>query len=115
LLLENQKLYELPEPNKSDEKELQELLYLKGEYSQYRWLGAPENIFEEEDGQKVHHDLVAISGRKISQDKLTRWAVEKGVDWFHALFRKVCFRPLWPLPLPFYVSPSSVLGTRFSF
>ncbi|KAF2462017.1 hypothetical protein BDY21DRAFT_368156 [Lineolata rhizophorae] len=79
LLLEHNQLYSLPEPNESDYEQLRNFLYHTSEEGP--WLKHPEDIWAFEDGQKLHHDLVALSSRNVGADKFTRWLVDTAVPW----------------------------------
>jgi hypothetical protein len=85
LLLQQQRLNNLPGPNSHDLSQLHRIL----DWEEYggEWLEPPEDAWS----SRFEYDLVALSARSAGQDRFDRWLAEKVVPFIHRriLHRKV--------------------------
>ena len=101
MILEHNKLYELPVPSDEDVDDLYN--YLESDDTGGTWLEHPENTpwAINESRKRISKDLVSLNVRRTSNDVFTTWWNNYVVGRFHNLFgkRKVSLQMPPSLPL----------------
>ncbi len=88
MILEHNKLYELPIPSDNDVYDL--FNYIHSEDTGGPWLEAPENTpwAIDESEKPIHKDLISLNVRRTSGDAVTRWINDSLAAYFHRFFGK---------------------------
>lgn len=88
MILEHNKLYELPTPSDNDVDDL--FNYLHSDDTGGRWLEAPENTPWEvdESRKRKNQDLISLNVRRTSDDIVTKWMNDSLAYYIHKFFGK---------------------------